>query len=82
MVKKKSVLSGKKFDSTSKRECFSAFWVHGYLKTQAFMVHDREKCVWSGNQLDSTSKRECFSAFLVHGYFKMQAFMVSNLDSW
>ena len=36
------VWSGSKLDSTTKRECFSAFWVHGYLKTQAFMGHGRK----------------------------------------
>ena len=71
MIEKKCVGSGNQLDSTSKRECFSAFWVHGYLKTQAFMGHGRKKkCVWSGNMSDSSTKRECFSAFWVHGYLK------------
>ena len=38
MIEKKCVWSGSQLDSTSKRECFSAFSVHGYFKMQAFMV--------------------------------------------
>ena len=69
-----------KLNNTSKRERFPAFWLHGYLKTQAFKGHGRKKCVWSGNKFDSTTKRECFSAFWVHGYLKTQAFMVHDRE--
>ena len=34
----KCVWPGNQLDSRSKRECFSAFLVHGYFKMQAFMV--------------------------------------------
>ena len=75
----KCVWSGNKLDSVTKGECFSAFRVHGYLKTQAFKVHGRRKCVWSGNKFDSTSKK-MFSAFWVHDYLKTQAFMLHDTE--
>ena len=57
-------------DSSTKRECFSAFWVHGYLKTQAFMVHDREKMCMVWKQVRQYDKKRMFLCILGAWVFK------------
>ena len=54
----KCVWSGKKLDSTSKGECFSAIGVHG-----VFFLKKRRHLWYMVNKM-------CWSAFWVHGYLK------------
>ena len=66
----KCVRSVNKLDSTSNRDCFSVFWVHGYLNKSKHLWYMVKKLCMVWKQVGQYDKKRMFLCILGAWLFK------------